>query len=627
MGFSALLDQPFYTGTSATTLTPYPYDVSIDGHPYMVSTDPNANEKWGVRLQQTSLPLLRDQTDNSDSPGEQSLSPNQLWRRSVESWHLGAGQMRYDRKTSTPYRFYRSRGVDVWTQGQLSLLDGVLGTASGFTALLPTACVAGSRYYAGGGTGLLYWSSDLNLGGSSTRNTVTGLPATTVTSVCSDGTNVYVACSGSGVYKTTTSSSAATSYATGTATLVGFHKGRLLVAGGGLLYNPTATGALASPLIDLSGQGWTWTAFGAGATVIYAAGYAGDQSSVYAITIKPDGTALTTPTVAATLPTGEIARAVYGYLGFVVVGTDKGVRFCNPDSNGNLTLGGLIPTGSPVYDFVGQDRFVWFTWSAYETGASGLGRLDLSNFTSDLTPAYATDLMKVDPLLISTPVIRNVDVWNNLLVFTSETTSTGVFIQDTTAQAYYPYLETGTIGFGIGDLKAAVFADVRHDPLTAGSSVKISLAVDQGSFSSLGVSSTTGSTGAGRTFNANQVSGETFSLRLDLNPDSGSGPDLTVHRLTLRAYPQATRVSEYTVPIILRDTINPDFAAEYYCNIEVERDYLTSLWRSQKIVNYQEGNISTLVTVSDINFLGEKRAPNSVAFSGTMVVTLREVLA
>jgi hypothetical protein len=348
---------------------------------------------------------------------------------------------------------------------------------------------------------------------------------------------------------------------------------------------------------------------------------------VYAITIKPDGTALTTPTVAATLPTGEIARAVYGYLGFVVVGTDKGVRFCNPDSNGNLTLGGLIPTGSPVYDFVGQDRFVWFTWSAYETGASGLGRLDLSNFTSDLTPAYATDLMKVDPLLISTPVIRNVDVWNNLLVFTSETTSTGVFIQDTTAQAYYPYLETGTIGFGIGDLKAAVFADVRHDPLTAGSSVKISLAVDQGSFSSLGVSSTTGSTGAGRTFNANQVSGETFSLRLDLNPDSGSGPDLTVHRLTLRAYPQATRVSEYTVPIILRDTINPDFAAEYYCNIEVERDYLTSLWRSQKIVNYQEGNISTLVTVSDINFLGEKRAPNSVAFSGTMVVTLREVLA
>lgn len=627
MAFATTFDTPFYTGSSTTSLTPFPYDVSIDGHPFMVSTDPQANEKWGVRLQQTSIPLLREQTDNSDSPGEQSLSPNQLWRRSMESWHLGAGQMRYDRKTSSPYRFYRSLGVDVWTQGELSLLDGV-AAGPGMSALVATACVAGGRYYWGGGTGLLYWSSDLDNVAGATRNTVTGMPPATVTSVCSDGSNVFVACSGSGIYKTTNTTTTAASYVTGSVSLVGYYKGRLMAAGGGLLYNPTAGGALPTALLDLSGRGWTWTAFGEGPSAIYAAGFSGDQSAVYGVTIKSDGTGLNVPTVAATLPTGEIARSVYGYLGYVVIGTDKGVRFANPDSSGNLTLGGLIPTGSAVYDFVGQDRFVWFTWSSYATGISGLGRLDLSEFTADLTPAYASDLMRVDPLLAQTPVVRNVDVWSGKLVFTAETTTTVVYVQDPTQTAYYPYIESGTIGFGIGDAKAAAFVDLRHDPLTPGASVKVSLAVDQGSFTPLGTSSQAYSTGQGKTLTANQVSGETFSLRLDFNPDRANGPSSTVHRLTLRAYPQATRISEYVVPLQIRPMVKAAWGGgEYYCNIEVERDYLTTLWRTGKIVTYQEGYISTQVVVSDIEWLAEKQVKNGTAFLGVMVVHLREILA
>lgn len=627
MSFLSLFNRPFYTGAPATELTPFPYDISIDGHPYMVSTDPAANEKWGVRFQQTSNPLLRDQTDQSDQPGEQSLSPNQLWRRSVESWHLGAGQKRYDRKTSSPYRFNTSVGVDVWTEGELSLLDGVLSAPFGAGVGSASACVAGSRYYYGSATNL-YYSTDISPT-TGVRNTVTGTPAATLLSLATDGTNVFGAFGASGIYKTTTTTTAATSYSTGaTVTLVGYYKGRLMCAdNAGKIYNPIATGALPASLLDLSARGWTWTAFGEGPNAIYAAGFSGDQSLIYNITVKPDGTGLTVPLVAATLPTGEIARSVYGYLGYVVVGTDKGVRFCNPDSSGNLTLGGLIPTTAPVYKFVGQDRFVWFTWSQYDSFSGGLGRMDLSQFTTDLTPAYASDLMQtfVTPTSV---IVRNVDVFNSKLVFTAEVTSvTGIFCQDPTTTAYQSSIDTGTIGFGIGDPKAAVFVDIRHDPLPTLSTVQVNLAVDQGPFESLGSSVQPGSTGEGRPFSANQVTGETFSLQLLLDPVNHGGLSPVIHRITLRAYPQATRISEFSVPIIMHTNLRPSAEAEYFCDVEYERDYLTTLWRSQRIVTYQEGNISTLVAVSDFEWLPEKKTSDDTTFQGTYVAHLREVLA
>lgn len=627
MSFLALLDAPFYTGAPATTDTPYPYDVSIGGHPYMVSTDPNSNEKWGVRFQQTSNNPLREQADTSDTPGEQTISPNQLWRRSIESWHLGAGQTRYDRKTSSPYRFSRSQGVDVWTEGELSLLDGLIPAATMFSTVNVSACTAGNRVYMGGSSNTLNYYTDPTAVVAGV--TVTGTPASALLSLTSDGVNVWAAYGTNGVYKTTNSTSTASSYSTGaTCTVVGFYKGRLLVADStGKLYNPTTSGALPTALLDLSGRSFTWTAFGEGPTCIYAAGYSGDQSLIYAITVKSDGTGLNVPTIAATLPAGEIVRSVYGYLGFVCIGTDSGVRFANPDSSGNLTLGGLINDGAPVYGFAGQDRFVYFTWSSFSAGLGGVGRLDLSQFTADLTPAYAADLMYFNITDQTLPIIRNVVIWQGLVGFTSEQSgATRLRVQDKTQTATIAWIETGTIGFGIGDPKAAVSVDLRHDPLPASANITVSFAADQGVLEAVGVSNATGSTGVGKSFNLNQTIGETFSLRLDFNMTYWGQTNPVVHRLTLRAKEQATRISDYSVPIILHERLRPETDIERWCDVKAERDYLTTLWRSQKIVTYQEGDISTLVTVVDIEWLPEKKCSDDRTFQGTLVAHLREVL-
>jgi hypothetical protein len=627
MSFVALLDAPLYTGAPSTSETPFPFDVSIGGHPYMVSTDPQANEKWGVRFQQTSNSPLREQADTSDTPGEQSISPNQLWRRSIESWHLGAGQNRYDRKTSSPYRFARSQGVDVWTEGQLSLLDGVTFAGTMASTVNASACTAGSRLYMGGSSNTLNFYTDPT--GLTAATAVTGTPASALLSIASDGANVWAAYGTNGVYKTTTTTTTATSYNTGaTCTLVGYYKGRLLVADTtGKLYNPTASGALPANLLDLSARSWTWTAFGEGPTCIYAAGYSGDQSLIYAITVKSDGTGLNVPTVAATLPAGEIVRAMYGYLGFVCIGTDSGVRFANPDSSGNLTLGGLINDGAPVYGFAGQDRFVYFTWSAFAAGTAGVGRMDLSQFTSDLTPAYATDLMYDNPLDQSLPYVRNVVIWQGLVAFTYEQGgATRLRVQDNTQTATVAWIETGTIGFGIGDPKAAMSVDLRHDPLPAGANITVSFAADQGVVEAVGVSRQTGSTGVGRSFNLNQTIGETFSLRLDFNLTQWGLTNPIVHRITLRAKEQATRISDFSVPLLLHEIVNPDTDVQRAVDVQTERDYLTTLWRGQKIIPYQEGDLILLVTVVDFEWLPVNKCQDGKTFQGTYVAHLREVL-
>ena len=62
------------------------------------------------------------------------------------------------------------------------------------------------------------------------------------------------------------------------------------------------------------------------------------KSLVYKVTIKSDGT-LDKGSVALELPTGEVVSTISGYLGYILLGTNKDVRFCSTDSSNNLIAG------------------------------------------------------------------------------------------------------------------------------------------------------------------------------------------------------------------------------------------------------------------------------------------------
>mgnify|MGYP006303488445 FL=1 len=95
------------------------YDVAIGGEPFFLA--PTDNNPY----QRETAPYRKDQFDNSKEPGEQSLTG--WWIRSQSSFHGGTGIKFYDPTSgeSVNYRYNDSKGVDVWTKGQVTLLKNV----------------------------------------------------------------------------------------------------------------------------------------------------------------------------------------------------------------------------------------------------------------------------------------------------------------------------------------------------------------------------------------------------------------------------------------------------------------------------------------------------------------------
>ena len=165
---------------------------------------------------------------------------------------------------------------------------------------------------------------------------------------------------------------------------------------------------------------WKWTAITAGSSQIYFAGHNVNLNGSTATDCSP-GTifrsTLPAQTTSGVLPTldypvsalpmvdGEYPTAIRNYLNYIFIGTNKGIRMCetlnalDPVGNtGDLKSGPLTPNVTqipslPVTAIVGNDRYVYWAWNNYDDESTGIGRLDLTTFIDNLSPAYASDLM------------------------------------------------------------------------------------------------------------------------------------------------------------------------------------------------------------------------------------------
>jgi hypothetical protein len=618
--------------TATTDLVPSIFPIAIDGNPYNLDLN---NPMGGNLYRRDSVALLRTQADSARTAGESSVSPEIFWRRSFDSWHAGAGQTHADRETSNPYRFRASKGMDVWDKGELKALNNVAtqnpATANENIGLV----VAGSRLYAFNGTTTYFTTST---SGTWSWNTVTGTPANAPTGIASDGKTVWIAHTNA-IWKTDTSSSAphlATTFANppaGTWTGIWFNKGKLFAStSDGKVHTINASGAV-TLVIDRSTLGFTWTASTGVGGYHYFAGYNGDKSTIFKVTLTAEGTALSAGVVAGELPDGEKVLHLDGYLGYLIIGTSKGVRFASTDSQGYVVIGGLIETNQPVYSSEGQDRFVWFGWGYYDTISSGLGRMDLSEFTSALTPAYASDLMAGWPkmqLEAASPIaenpilgdVKSVVTWNNKRVFA--VTAKGIFGELDT-KVYQSYLDTGLISHGIIDNKYAAFLDARLEPLAQNNVLKLAHASDSEGFATSGSVFTNGSVYTGEFFLGH--TGRNFEVRVsfgDIIPATLVGADVTCTGFMLRSYPAPKRVSKFSVPVMLFDTINVA-DRDWTGNPGADFEFLSNLHKRQLPFSYQEGEVSYTVVMDDYQWLPEKRS-NVSGFQGTFVAVLREIL-
>jgi hypothetical protein len=600
----------FFAGGTTTQLVPDIFPVAINGRPFLIDQKSN-------QFTRGFEPRVRDSVDQSTSPGEAAINPQGLWRRGETSWHYGAGQRYADTAEAQDYRFFTSKGLNPWTKGQVTLLNAVKESLNSANTNLLIAATDTRVYVLDGAT--LKYSTD-PFASSPTWTSATGLPAATPRDMATDGTNIYLTyaglTNGFGLWKYTAAGVASNVAYGHELYYVDFVKGHLMVSGdasGGnavdLYYDPT--GNIGGDDYTHPIATWNWTSFAAGQNAIYVSGYAGTRGAVYKITMKADGT-LDIPIVALELPSGEIPTVVYGYLGAIIIGTNKGIRYATADAASNLTAGALIPTTGEVVSITAEDRYVWFNWSNYDGTSTGLGRLDLATFIASNTPAHASDLMHT-----SNANILAVATFNNKRLFS--VSGDGIYVEDTANVVTSAELVTGTYRWGIPDRKFVAKFDLRTTPLYG--TITPSISLDSGSYVSMVTHNMALSTESVAT--GPQAKFIEAKFKLDFARQSGTdGPTLT--RWMARAYASPARSQVFRVPILMhhRLVVND---TEYYFDVETELRELRDLVTNPRVINYQENTETYSVVMEDLEFQVIDGYQTNWDLEGTCTVTMRSV--
>jgi hypothetical protein len=450
--FAIAVDLGIVSSTSIWQNTNESYDVAVGGLPFFYAI--NDARPY---IRQTA-PFRKDQFDNGAEPGEQSLTG--FWIRSQSSFHNGTGIKFYDPSAgeTVNYRFADSDNVDVWTKGEVTLLKetaNMTGVTTGVYKLL--SIVDGStnkilgwtpanttiKNYTADGTAVTY--SDV---------VTEGLDTATL-AVATDGTHLFIA-DNDQIYTgsiSTPASGYSAYYNTGGSekVVLAWVKQRLVGCVGASVYELTSTKssthALPTPLYTHPNADWTWSSISEGGSAIYVAGYAGGNSAIYKFvlsTVTGSMPTLTSGIVAAQLPIGEIVYKIESYLGYLMIGTNKGMRVARiSDTTGDLSYGPLIfedPNG--VYDFAFRDRFVWAAGTV--NGYAGLYRIDLGVEIEPLRFAYAKDayLDGATGYATSVDFIGNTDQ----IAFTTSG-SNGIAVQSATVLSSSGSITTGKIRF------------------------------------------------------------------------------------------------------------------------------------------------------------------------------------
>ena len=409
--FAVAVDIGLLTDASVWQNTDVAYDVAIGGMPFIYAI----SDQYPY-IRQTA-PYKKEQFDNQTEPGEQTLTG--WWIRSQSSFHEGAGITFYDPALipgEGTFRFADSKGVNIWTEGDVTLLkDSVEGhSVTGAIASdgRPQQHIRSIQY---SGTNAVLLLDEFDVDKIDTSGTVTHFidyasgSDDKVFAICDDGTTAFWVTNDTGpsgkleVNKkalTGNSSTSATVMFTAngitvTNAVMEFVKERIVMCANNSVYEfSTAASALPTAVYTHPASTHVYTSITASGPAIYIAGYNGIQSTIQKFTLNSSGAmpTLTSAAVAAELPVGETVFRIFYYLGYMAIGTNKGIRIATiNDQDGSIVYGPLmVETTQPCYDFAARDHYIWCATGV--DGEPGVIRIDLSTEISPLVFAYANDI-------------------------------------------------------------------------------------------------------------------------------------------------------------------------------------------------------------------------------------------
>ena len=467
---------------STFELTDTAYDVVIDDLPFIVKVsnqDPYRRE---------TAPYKKDQFDNSTEPGEQSLTG--WWLRSQTSWHNGAGIKFYEPGTDyqhVSHRFADSRGIDVWTIGEATLLPEVVDVYTGDNLINAAAGSDGTDVLVSGDSvGAL---KKITFSGDSPA-TVSAYTIATHTSfpfrsVTTDGSKYYAACTTCVHTGLISANSDVVSYKHSTTAtndvFIKYVKGYVLLGTKNILTDlhdvatATTTHGAGSANIPTTGYNkthvnpsWKWNDATAGPAAIYASGNGGNNGEVWQILFDETTNSIDMPgaTMVLSLPDGETINAIHYYLGVLALGTSRGLRICPVNVNGQVILGPLLYENGyyPVNGFTESGNYIYAATKADNEDATFthacLIRVDLSTQFDDGTYAYAHDIeyrssvnevysvsnkaLTSNVATLTTSLAHDFNVGNSITVTGVDATFNGTYVVTATTSTTISYAKTAT---------------------------------------------------------------------------------------------------------------------------------------------------------------------------------------
>jgi len=617
--------------------------------------------KYNIEVDQyrrTAVPLLREQRDTSNEAGEQSIN-NQFWLRSQTSWELGSGQKYFDKVKSDRSRFNTSSGVDVWTEGQFSLLPlcetkNNLLSLTGVIMKIFRRSSNSTDYMYVASASTLYFCSNFSAADGSVSWTTVSAPASgsaeVITDIASDGTNVYIAYGSARVPTKQTlgdNSSAPANFGSLNPDYFDVVSGRLFAIDGNNISEYNSSGAKVSSSMDSTLYDGEWLSVAAGPAGFYIASNTAGTGVINFVKIGNTDGLLQEAQQVAELPRGEKINDMISYGGFLVFATSKGLRIATTEPTaGGVTYGPVIDGAGEAYSLVADERFVWFG------GGSGkVYRADLSKFSETLVPAWAPDLVSVgDGNLLSnvTYLARSdgktyfVDAGNGVQgqqyqgnLVASGTLNVGDIRWNTEFDKVLRTLEirrhTASLTSAVRTWGDANVAWGDADEFWVGQTANVGGSVTATVTNDNGDSVTTGVLSNKIKVNIEAADGtelvptlsESFKLQFNLTRDSVATDGPVVESWRVEAFAAPTRVDEIVLPVILKSRVATSrgmgSAAAY--NTKEEYEALNTAMVNKQIVTYNEGSRSESVVIDQIQMAPEKLADDGTWWEG--VCTLR----
>ena len=469
-GIPYVLSNP--AGSTTYTPTGPSYEVAFAALPFFLA---NSDEQPYRRV---TAQYRKQQIDQTREAGEQTLTG--WWLRSQSSFHLGAGIKFFEpqQEESLRFQYTESKGVDVFTRGQATLLND---TASFYAGAAPAQLIGVND----GTNDCIIFTDGTAI--KKKQHLLAHLPlyaqagtASTIFSLTTNGKQ-YFFINGTHVHRgnlagTTSDTEIYTAHLALLELLFALLSNVLsllsITLSMNLDPNANASGALPTALFTHPNTSWVWSSISEGPQAIYVSGYDpnGTSSSVFKIALDTANSntlgfpELLTPTVIIDMPQGERINDFDVYLGaYAVLATSLGFRVGIADATGDVQYGPLLFRDAACNSIAFRDSYAYI--ATLVDGAAGLVRVDLSTTVigNSLFFPWAWDLIATG----TTTTASQVAFFGNSdrAAFTN---GNNTWAESTTSLVASGYLRTGFIRYNTLETKIYKLMQARVDTTNGG---------------------------------------------------------------------------------------------------------------------------------------------------------------